>query len=116
MNMANDELNKRIRLTQSRIAKLVGYQESQREVIAAATEQAKAIFGTDDIIQIRTQVEAIHERNKKVINYKDKALVLCEHVLSFIENNKPIPEQLLANLEKMVESSRLHVPKQAQEN
>lgn len=111
--IANDELNKRIRGTQSRIAKLAGYQESQREVIEAAKQQAKAIFGTDDLVEIRSQIQSIHERNTKVISYKDRAVGLCESVLKYVENNQPVPDQLLANLEKMIESSQKHVPTQA---
>ena len=112
-NMTNEELNKRIRHTQSRISKLAGYQESQRQVIEQAKEQARKLFGTDDIIEIKAQVQRIAERNAKVINFKTRAEAICTNILNFMENNQPIPEQLLTDLEKAIETSSKHVPQQS---
>jgi TolA-binding protein len=111
--LSNEDLNKRIRNTQSRIAKLAGFQESQRQVIAQAKEQAVKLFGTDDIIEIKAQIKRIEERNAKVIAFKTRAEMICSNILGYMENNQPIPEQLLADLEKAIDTSSKHVPAQA---
>lgn len=115
-NITNDELNRRIREIQSRIAKFSGFQESQRQVIAQAKLQAIQIFGTDDPVEIKAKIEKIVERNAKVISFKTRALSLCEQVLGYVESNQPIPENLLQDLEKAVDNSAKHVPEKASVN
>lgn len=105
----NEELNKQIRNVQSRIDKINGFQESQQLQIEQAKKQALSIFGTDDVLLIKEQVGKIEERNQKVIAFKNRVLSLSTQIIDLIEKKEPVPEALLADLEKALEASNRHV-------
>lgn len=111
-SVSNAQLNSQLAQLQAKANKISAHQQVAANELKKARDRAIQIFGTDDVEQVRRQVEAIHARNQKVIGLKQTAVSIVNQALSYIDNSEAVPESVINQLTQINTGLRNAIDKQ----